>query len=71
MLPSLSPVEVYKRLQAGEIRLIDVTGTEMTREQIPAMYRHLIPARLYKRLAVGEGEIALLFHGVPQGVTEV
>ena len=22
-------------------------------------------------LAVGEGEIALLFHGVPQGVTEV
>ncbi len=24
MLPSLSPVEVYKRLQAGEIRLVDV-----------------------------------------------
>ena len=47
--------------EKNEIRLIDVTGTEMTREQIPAMYRHLIPARLYKRLAVGEGETGLLY----------
>ncbi len=44
-----------------EIRLIDVTGTEMTEEQVPRMYRHLIPTRMYKRIVVGEGELGLLY----------
>lgn len=47
--------------EKNEIRLVNVTGTEMTEEQVPAMYRHLIPVRLYKRLSVGEGETGLLY----------
>lgn len=36
MLPSLSPVEVYKRLQAGEIRLVDVReADELATVSIP------------------------------------
>ena len=47
--------------EKNEIRLVNVTGTEMTEEQVPAMYRHLIPVRLYKRFSVGEGETGLLY----------
>lgn len=47
--------------EKNEIRLVNVTGTEITEDQVPAMYRHLLPARLYKRLAVGEGETGLLY----------
>lgn len=47
--------------EQNEIRLIDVTGMEMTEEQIPGMYRHLIPARLYKKVTVREGETGLLY----------
>lgn len=44
-----------------EIRLIDITGTEMTEAQVPGMYRHLIPTRFYKKITVNEGEIGLLY----------
>ena len=47
--------------EKNEIRLINVTGAEITEAQVPAMYRHLIPTRLYKRLVVGEGETGLLY----------
>ena len=47
------PVEVLMENPQFRERVIRV--------QIPAMYRHLIPARLYKRLAVGEGETGLLY----------
>ncbi len=47
--------------EKNEIHLVNVTGTEITEDQVPAMYRHLIPARLYIRLAVGEGETGLLY----------
>lgn len=47
--------------EQNEMRLIEVTSTEMTEAQVPAMYRHLIPARLYKKIAVGEGETGLLY----------
>ena len=36
MLPSLSPVEVYKRLEAGEVRLVDVReADELAAVSIP------------------------------------
>ncbi|MCI9133095.1 MAG: slipin family protein [Lachnospiraceae bacterium] len=44
-----------------EVRLVDVTGTEMRAEQVPPMYRHLIPTRMYRRMVVGEGELGLLY----------
>ncbi len=47
--------------EKNEVRLVDVTGTEMTEEQVPSMYRHLIPARLYKKVVIGEGETGLLY----------
>lgn len=47
--------------EENEIRLVDVTGREMTEEQVPGMYRHLIPARLYKKVVIGEGETGLLY----------
>lgn len=47
--------------EKNEIRLIDVTGFQMEEEQVPSMYRHLIPARLFKRIVVEEGETALLY----------
>ena len=47
--------------EENEVRLVDVTGMEMTEEQVPGMYRHLIPARLYKRIVIGEGETGLLY----------
>ncbi len=47
--------------EENEIRLIDVTGREMSEDQIPGMYRHLIPVRLYKKISVGEGELGLLY----------
>lgn len=47
--------------ETHEVRLVNVTGTEMTEEQIPRMYRHLIPARLYKKVVVNDGETGLLY----------
>ncbi len=47
--------------EQNEIRLVNVTGTEITEAQVPAMYRHLIPARLYRKLTVAEGETGLLY----------
>lgn len=47
--------------ETNEIRLIDVTGTQITEEQIPGMYRHLIPARLYKKVVINDGETGLLY----------
>lgn len=44
-----------------EVRLVDVTGTEMDQSQVPPMYRHLIPTRMYRRIVVGEGETGLLY----------
>ena len=47
--------------EENEIRLVDVTGVQMTEDQVPGMYRHLIPARLYKKVVIGEGETGLLY----------
>lgn len=47
--------------EKNEIRLVDVTGIAMTEEQIPPMYRHLVPARLHKKVVIGEGECGLLY----------
>ncbi|MCI8374740.1 MAG: slipin family protein [Lachnospiraceae bacterium] len=47
--------------EENEIRLVDVTGIQMTEEQVPGMYRHLIPTRFYKRVVIGEGETGLLY----------
>lgn len=47
--------------EKNEIRLINVTGVTMTEEQVPRMYRHLIPASLYKKVVIGEGETGLLY----------
>ncbi len=47
--------------EKNEIRLVNVTGTEMTEDEVPRMYRHLIPVRLYKKIQVGEGEMGLLY----------
>ena len=44
-----------------EIRLVNVTGFKIEEEQVPSMYRHLIPPRLYRRIVVEEGETALLY----------
>lgn len=47
--------------ETNEIRLVDVTGTQITEEQAPRMYRHLLPARLYKKITVSDGETGLLY----------
>ncbi len=47
--------------ESNEIRLIDVTGTLITEEQVPRMYRHLLPARMHKKVTVGDGETGLLY----------
>ncbi len=47
--------------ETNEIRLLDVTGTRITEEQVPRMYRHLLPPRLYKKVSVGDGETGLLY----------
>lgn len=47
--------------ETSEVRLVDVTGTEITEEQVPRMYRHLLPARLYKKMVIGDGETGLLY----------
>ena len=53
---------IFKQvLMDNEIRLVDVTGVQMTEDQVPGMYRHLIPARLYKKVVIGEGETGLLY----------
>lgn len=47
--------------ESNMIRLVDVTGTLITEEQIPRMYRHLLPAKMYKKVTVGDGETGLLY----------
>ncbi len=47
--------------ESNEIRLVDVTGTRITEEQVPRMYLHLLPARLYKKMVIGDGETGLLY----------
>lgn len=47
--------------ETNEIRLVDVTGTLITEEQVPRMYRNLIPARMYKKIVIGDGETGLLY----------
>ncbi len=47
--------------ETNEIRLIDVTGTRITEEQVPGMYRHLLPARMHKKITVADGETGLLY----------
>lgn len=44
-----------------EVRLIDVTGTQITEEQVPRMYRHLLPPRMYKKVVIEDGETGLLY----------
>ena len=47
--------------ETNEIRLVDVTGTQITEEQIPFRYLHLIPAPIYKKITINEGETGLLY----------
>lgn len=47
--------------ETNEIRLLNVTGTLITEDEVPGMYRHLLPARLYKKVSVGDGETGLLY----------
>lgn len=47
--------------EVNEIRLIDVTGTLITEKQVPRMYQNLLPARMYKKIVIGDGETGLLY----------
>lgn len=47
--------------ETNEIRLIDVTGTLITEEQVPSMYRNFLPPRLYKKVVINDGETGLLY----------
>ncbi len=47
--------------ETNEIRLIDVTGTQITEEQVPRMYRSFLPPRMYKKVVVNDGETGLLY----------
>ncbi len=47
--------------EKNEIRLVNIMGAEMTEEEMPSIYRRMLPSRLYRRLTVGEGETGLLY----------
>lgn len=47
--------------ETNEIRLVDVTGTQITEEQVPQMYHHLLPAKICKKIIISDGETGLLY----------
>lgn len=47
--------------ETNEVRLINVSGTRITEEQVPRIYWHLLPAKLYKKIVIGDGETGLLY----------
>ena len=54
-------VLLWNVYESNEIRLIDVTGTRITEEQVPQIYWHLLPASLYKKIVIKNGESGLLY----------
>ena len=46
--------------EKNEFQLVDITVPEMD-SGIPRMYRDLMPAQMYKKIVVGEGEVCLLY----------
>ena len=47
--------------ETNEVRLVNVTGTRITEDQVPLMYQNLLPARMYKKIVIGAGETGLLY----------
>ena len=65
MLPSLSPVEVYKRLKAGEIRLVDVReADELAAISVPGAEAAPLSALPFLKLdpATAQKPIAFICH---------
>lgn len=54
-------VLLWNVYESNEIRLVDVTGTRITEEQVPQIYWHLLPASLYKKIVIKNGEAGLLY----------
>lgn len=44
-----------------DFNLQEEFAERVVRVQIPPMYRHLVPAKLHKKVVVGEGECGLLY----------
>lgn len=47
--------------ETNEVRLVNVTGTRITEDQVPLMYQNPLPARMYKKIVIGAGETGLLY----------